>query len=311
MPNQTEEFEAAFGAIKAAKVEASASIEQPGNAPAADAQANPPGESPDDAAVKVAPHNEPANQRQADSVDDLRRQLTEAQHRERSASSRMSARDRQSNAVAQENARLKAQLEALQKPAPKPAAQEPQEPDVLDDAKELEEAVNVRVRKQLKPFEEQMAAANARAAAAEEAAARANGFIQPIVDDRAAKAVADVHTHLNDNFGGWQEAVSQKNEQFHGWLDSQPDAIRSLFEHGKTVADTSAVLTLYSAQTGHQFTRKQSAAADAGADKRTANSSSALRNAVGLPSRPAGSSARPDPSDFDGAFAEFQAMKRK
>ena len=310
MPPETiDEFEAGFAA-QAADRAPSLQSNTPADAPA-DSKDN--GEQveqiPSEAKPEATPPSNEPPAEEPESIESLRRQLAEANHRERSASSRISARDRQANAVAQENARLKAQLDALKAKAPAPSAPVQSSPDVLSEAAELEAAVNARVRQAMQPLEERLQSVTERATAAELAAEEAAGYVRPLAADSEAREIVSVQTHLDENFGGWRSEVSVKNERFHGWLASQPNAIKSLYHDGKTVADTSAVLTLYSAQTGHQFERKQAAQAPASAP-RTASTSN-LRNAIGLQPRPGITTARPDPNDFEGAFAEASSKLRK
>lgn len=234
---------------------------------------------------------------------ELQRQLAEALHRERSTANRMSSRDR-------ENQELRRQLEALQqqlnelkaRPAPAPAART--EPDVLDGADDLRAAVERRIAEHLAPIEGKLTEAQKRANDAEAAALAAAKRVDPLLEDRQAKAEAEVVTLLDDQFDGWVPAI--RSNEFRLWLGRKPAAIQSLFNEGRQFDDCASVLRLYSAETGHAFKKRETA------QPTQPEPVASLRSAAGIrPGALPTINARPNPQDFDGAFDEFTRNRKQ
>jgi hypothetical protein len=215
----------------------------------------------------------------------------------------MSSRDR-------ENQELRRQIEALQRqvdemkarPAPAPAART--EPDVLDGADDLREAIQRRIQEQLAPIEGKLTQAEKRAQEAEAAAQAAAGRVDPILAEREAEAEAKVVTQLDDHFDGWVPAI--RSNDFKLWLAKKPTAIQSLFHEGRQFEDCASVLRLYSAETGHAFKRRNEVP-----PPNNPEPVASLRSAVGIrPGALPTPSPRPNPNDFDGAFNEFAKRKQ-
>lgn len=247
-------------------------------------------EAPAEPAPAPAPAAEPAAE-----VDELKRQLAEALHRERSSANRMSERDRQNNELSRQVQELMAQVRQLQevRPAPAPAASD--EPDLLDGADDLRSAVERRVQREVEPLRAKLTDAEKRAQSAEAAAQTAAKAVEPLIQEREARALDELGVKLDESFTGWRDAI--KTPQFRDWLEAVPQEIRAMYQTAGSFDKASRVLRLYAADTGHQFQRK--AAGD------ETQPPGGLRAAVGIRPGVAGVHARPDPNDFEGAFSEF------
>lgn len=288
--DQPDEFESAFA-------------EHAGHtdAPAKEAQAPQPqpAEEPVSASAPAQPQPSPASDR----VAELERQLAEALHRERSSANRIGERDRQANALADQVRQLQARLQELEKArATAPAAEPEGEPDVLDGAEDLRSAVEKRVQKQVEPLRQKLTEAEQRALNAEAAARAAAESVQPIVAKHQEQSLAELSTKLDDEFDGWRSEV--KTPQFQQWLQSVEPAVQEMYRGADNFKDASRVLKLYSVDTGRAFKPRQQP------DPQPQSEQGAnLRNAVGIRPGVAGTGARPNPNDFDSAFAEFSKKR--
>lgn len=236
----------------------------------------------------------------SDRVVELERQLAEALHRERSSANRISERDRQANALADQVRQLQAQIQELQARAVQaPTEQSEGEPDVLDEAEDLRSAVEKRVKNQVAPLQQKLTEAERRAQEAEAAARAAAQAVEPLVAERQKQQLLDLANKLDDDFDGWRDEV--KTSRFQQWLQSVPPEIQQLYSRADSFDSASRVLKLYSADVGHAFKRRDIAAPQPAAD--------GLRKAVGIRPGVAGAGARPNPNDFDAAFAEFSTKR--
>lgn len=237
---------------------------------------------------------------ESDRIAELERQLADALHRERSSANRMSERDRQANAMAQQVRELQARLQAQEAARDKPA-EEPkeEEPDVLDGADDLRSAVERRVQKAVEPLARKLSEAEQRAKDAEAAAQAARQAIDPIQQEREERAMQELSTKLDEEFDGWRDEV--KSPGFQQWLNAVPEEVKSMYQRADTFDVAARVLRLYSADTGKAFPKTPSQ----GGDKQPSN----LRAAVGIRPSVSGVKARPDPNDFDAAFAEFSSKR--
>mgnify|MGYP000846977509 CR=1 FL=1 len=236
-------------------------------------------------------------------VERLKADLAEALHRERSASNRISSRDRENAALQARVRELEQEVQQLHSraQAPAPSAADDAEDDVLSTAEDLRKAVERRVQKAVEPLQRIATDADARARAAEAKAAEAAQVVTPIIQRDAEQAEAELTGRLGDEFGGWDNAV--KDVKFKAWLAKKPDAIRTLYNQGTTFDECATVLNLFSAETGHKFERRKQATQDSapGASLRL---QAGIRPGVGVVTP------RPNPDDFDGAFAEFANRKQ-
>lgn len=236
-------------------------------------------------------------------VERLKADLAEALHRERSVANRIGSRDRENAALQarireleQENQQLRTRAQA-----PAPSAADDTEDDVLSGADDLRRAVERRVQKVVEPLQRIATDAEQRARAAEAKANEAAQVVAPIIQRDAEQAETELTTRLNDEFGGWD--VTVKDVKFKAWLAKKPDAIRDLYNHGTTLDECASVLNLFSAETGHKFKKREQESQDQapGANLRHA---AGIRPGVGIVNP------RPNPDDFDGAFAEFSNRKQ-
>lgn len=256
-----------------------------------------------DPAPEPAPSEPAVATADSSEVQRLKAELAEALHRERSVANRISSRDRENAALQsrvreleQENQQLRTRAQA-----PAPSAADDTEDDVLSGAEDLRKAVERRVQKAVEPLQRIATDAEQRARAAEAKANEAAQVVTPIIQRDVEQAEAALTTRLNDDFGGWGEVV--KDVKFKAWLAKKPEAIRDLYNHGSTFDECASVLNLFSVESGHRFEKRKEQPQDQapGANLRL---QAGIRPGVGIVSP------RPNPDDFDGAFAEFSARKK-
>lgn len=235
----------------------------------------------------------------AQRVAELERQLADALHRERSSANRISERDRQANAMAQQVRELQARLQEIEaaRTAPAPATQD--EPDVLDGADDLRSAVERRVQRNMEPLARKLSEAERRAQEAEAAARAAAQAVQPILKEREDRVLQELSTKLDEEFNGWRTEV--KSPGFQQWLNAVPEEVRSMYQRADNFDVAARVLRLYSADTGKAFAKSTTPVGN----QQPGN----LRSAVGIRPSVAGVHARPNPNDFDAAFAEFSTKR--
>ncbi|MFN7883416.1 MAG: hypothetical protein ACK5PF_10445 [bacterium] len=254
---------------------------------------------PSDPVVSESAHAQPQPSPASDRVAELERQLAEALHRERSSANRIGERDRQANALADQVRQLQARLQELESArATPPADKTPADPDVLDGAEDLRTAVEKRVQSGVEPLQQKLSEAERRATEAEAAARAAAEAVKPIVAERQQQQLRDLATKLDDEFEGWK--VEVKEPRFQQWLQSVPPEIQQLYQRADNFDVAARVLKLYSADTGHAFKRRSDPAPQQGSD---------LRKAVGIRPGVSGANVRPNPNDFDSAFAEFSKTR--
>lgn len=234
---------------------------------------------------------------------DALRERDEALHKWRSDANRQSAITLKNNQLTaqvsrltDEVARLKAQLsEQTKKPA---AAAEGGDDasDVLENAPELKAAVERRIQAALeggtRELREKLDAATSKLAEVGQQADHAAQRIEPLASREEQRQIEDVRGQLDKAFPKWRADVA--SGELQRWVETQPEQIKAMFP-GKGYADSSAVLKLFYA--------------DKGAPNQGAGNER-LRNAAGIAPR---NVARPNVNkeDFDGAFEEFSARKRR
>lgn len=231
------------------------------------------------------------------SVDELKRQLDQAIHRERSSAARVSAFQKEKDRLAA----LVAELQAAQvKAAAPPAAKTPAPDDVLTAAPDLEQAVGRRIESAMEVANKAVAEANARAEAAIRAADQLRASVDPIVAQRQEQARSETWRGLDERFKGYDWRSDLKTREFDDWLSDAPDAVKLMFEQGQTVKESAAVLSLFYSATG-----KKPVAPAPSNDGRANPNNERLRLAAGIASR--GSSGKPaaglSDDDFEGNFA--------
>lgn len=257
-----------------------------------------------------------AQQRPAGStVEELERALADALHRERSVAHRISAADRRSNDLQRENEQLKRRIAELERAAPATAAAGASNPDdVLSQSPELQEAVQRRIQAATADLMSRLDAATSRLNELGEAAERTASQVKPVVERQAMDAIASVHQALDGRFGQkWRDDI--RSVPFKAWLAQQSAAIKDIYENSVSARDTAAVLDLFYAGRGQHepagvqsTTTTQSAAGQAAA--RTTTQQDRLREAAGIATAGRSAPTRPDPNDFDAAFAEASQQIR-
>lgn len=195
------------------------------------------------------PAEKPADE--GPSREDLLAQLRDAQQRERSVAGRISAVDRSNNQLKEQLAALQRQIAEL---TASKAVEKPAEPDLLDETPDLKKAIDSRISKadaehaaKLKTLEDRLAEAEGRVGKAVET-------VEPLVAETTRREMEQVASTLDKQFPGWQADVFSDMQartwtpKFQAWVESQPEAIQSLALHGKTVAESTAVLKLFRAE---------------------------------------------------------------
>lgn len=283
------EFEQAFAEMAADRTGAPAQ-----EAPAAEPAPAPP--APEQASEQAAPAAE------VPTLDQVQAQLRDMAHRERSASSRISA-------FARENNQLKAMVEDLKRKIGAPAAPAPvaqsTEPDVLTDAPDLESAVQRRVNALIEPLNKRLEEAATRADAADRMAAEARQLVEPISRRNADEQIAATHQALDSQFTArWREDI--RSAEFSDWLPSQPTWVQSLYAEGVTPEDSATVLGRFYAS-GRRPTPTQPAPAAAPSGQ---TPQQRLRDASGIAPRGAARpKTGPADDDFEGHFAEAARLR--
>lgn len=269
----------------------------------------PEAQAPEPKAAKVddPPKSEP------DTVESLRAQLQELHHKERSSASRVSVFMRESNQLKErvsqlegENAALKAKLASAStdKAPAKPASKDGPD-DVLDGAPDLKAAVESRIQSAIesatRALREELDAANTKLAEVGQQASEAARQIEPLASREEARAVESVRGQLDKLFPQWRADVGSGAVQ--SWLETQHESIKALFP-GKGLADSSTVLKLFYADKGASSAPKPEGDGDGAASRER------LRRAAGIAP---GTAIRhtPDKNDFEGAFEEFAAKRRR
>jgi hypothetical protein len=291
-----DEFESAFAQAASERAAEQATATQ---TPAPEPQANAEGSPAPSAPATPEASSAPAQQEpEPVSVEELKRQLDQAVHRERSSASRVSAFQKEANRLA---ALVKELQEANAAKAAAPAAAPAPAPDdVLTAAPDLEQAVGRRIESALAAANKAVAEANARAEAALQAAEQARASVDPIVAQQQESARSETWRGLDERFKGYDWRSDLKTREFDEWLSDAPDAVKLMFEKGQTVKEGAAVLSLFYGATG-----KKPAAQPAANEVRANPNQERLRQAAGVSSR--GSSAKPvaglSDDDFEGNFA--------
>lgn len=278
----TPEFQAAFKeAAESMKGEPPADLVKPVTeapapaAPAADAPA------PAGGTTSAEPQPE-------DEVARLRRELQEAQHRERSASSRVSAFHRKLNEVQQELQRVR-----QAPPAPAPAAESAAEDQALEDLKQempevaklVERLVEKRVAPQVAQVEQ-----------------RIEETVKPLREDAEQRRLSQELQPVEQEFPDWNKTIF--SDEFEAWKSNLPPALQDAWGKASTGQDALYFLRLY---------RDSKAAANPPPPAPAPSPQDRLARAVGIPARGQASptSGLPPADDFEGNFAHFAAQMRR
>jgi hypothetical protein len=250
------------------------------------------------------------------SPEDLKRQIAEAIHRERSAAQRISA-------VARENNDLKALVQRLQAQVSQTAAAPsaasaapaapaaPDTPDVLTEAKDLEAAVVKRAAAMVEPLKKQLEETIGRVDKATQAVSQVQEAVTPI-QERTQRETFEATWKALDQVFGEQWRTDVRGDAFTGWIAQQPAQIQDLYAKAVTPEESAKVMNLFYAEKGNRPSPAPAAAAPAPAPAANPNQQR-LRLAAGIaktgapPRAPAG----PAPDDFDANFeAATKALKQ-
>lgn len=300
MAEPLDEFESAFAqAASERAAEQATAAPTPAPEPQADAEGSPAPTAPaaPDQSSAPASAQAPAQGNEPVSAEELKRQLDQAIHRERSSAARVSAFQKEKDRLTA----LVAELQAAQatKAAAPAAAPAPAQDDVLTEAPDLERAVGRRIETALAEANKAVAEANARAEAAVRAAEQVRASVDPIVAQQQEQSRNETWRALDERFKGLDWRNDLKTREFDDWLSDAPDAVKLMFEKGQTVKESAAVLSLFYGATG-----KKPVAPAPSNDGRANPNNERLRLAAGVNSRgTVKPNAGPAEDDFDGNFA--------
>jgi chromosome segregation ATPase len=253
---------------------------------------------------------EPAKE---DTVESLRQQLAAvtrerdlAAHQARADAGRQSSITRENNQLKAEVAALKTQVEQLKAASKKPAATADGDGDLLDNAPELKAAVESRVQQALEAatasLREELDAAKSKLAEVSQTADAAAQRVAPLLSREEQQQAEDVKNQLDQRFPGWRETI--KTKEFHDWLRQQDEDTQRDYFEAKTFARASKVMRLFQADEG---AKKPPEGEKTPQGEGAANT---LQRSAGIAPRTV-TRLSPDKNDFDGAFAEFAAGKRR
>lgn len=236
-------------------------------------------------------------------IASLTQQRDEALHKWRSDANRQSNLMRENNQLKEQVAGLTAKVKELEtrSPAKPEAKDESGLSDVLESAPDLKAALERRIQQALeegtRTLREKLDAAEQQLAEVGQTARDAAQRVEPLASREEQRSYEAVRAELDKLFPSWRQDVAE----IRVWINDQPDEIKAMFP-GKGLKDSSTVLKLFYADKG--------AAKPPAADAGTGAEDDPLRKAAGIAPR---SVTRPAPNkdDFDGAFAEFSAKKRR
>ncbi len=300
-----DEFEQEFEKIAAA---GSASNDAPVDpAPAPEPIAAEPAPAP-----AAAQAGEPAAPAAPPTVEELQRQLEEAnarardyESRERGSAARASHVAKVNNLLEQTVAELRRKLE---EPAAKPAASPAPvaEKDVLTEAPDLDAAVRKRIDAAVADRDQKIADLTKRLNDLGVTTETVRKHVDPLVEQNKQQVYENTYAELDKRFSPqWRE--DRKSQEFEDWIEKQPQQIQHLFSNAVAASDCAKVLSLFYSETGKVRgpapapAPTASAPAPAGA---APSPEQRLRLASGIPSRGTSTRRAPDPNDFDSAFAE-------
>lgn len=288
MADPTDDFDSIFAGISVERAKQPDQAEPlPANEPEASAPSAPTPPKSNAPAADKPPAEEV-------SQDELKRQLEQALHRERSSAARISAFAKEANrlqGLVAELQRAKEQTPAAPVAAPAPVD------DVLTAAPDLAQAVERRISEAVAAANKAAAEANDRADAAAQAAANAQASMDPFIERQRKEQQAQTWIGLDQRFKGFDWRKDIRSAEFDQWLPTAPLAIQELFDNGNTVDESAAVLALFYSATGKlpAPSTPQPSAADPNQAR--------LRLAAGVAPRGVGKPSGPAADDFEGNFA--------
>lgn len=234
-------------------------------------------------------------------LDTVTRERDEALHKWRSDANRQSNLMRENNRLTGEVETLKAKVAELeQKLTAKPKAPEADPNDALEGAPELKAAVEGRIQRAIeeatRDLQAKLDAATEKLAEVGQTAEQAASRLEPLASREEQNRLERIRAELDSMFPGWRARQGELAE----WVKTQPAQVQAMFP-GSGLDDSKALLKLFYADKG----AKQPGKTGTGAE-----SEDRLAKAAGIAPRTV---TKPQVSndDFDGAFAEFSASKKR
>lgn len=228
-----------------------------------------------DAAQEAAP-SDPASE-----LEELKRKLAEAEHRERSASARVSAFHRKANAAEARIRELESKVQQVAAPKQEAATGELDEEalsELPEVAKLVDRLVDRKVRESVKQVEQTVEPLRRRAEQDEL---------------RAQLAVVE------QEYPNWRETVF--SDEFRQWIDAKPQALRTAYAHANTPDDAIEFLRMYERESQPARTVPPSP-------------KEKLTKAVGVPARGTAAPMNgglPAEDDYSSAFEHFARLRKK
>lgn len=297
-----QDFEAAFAA--SAKAAPNAQDDSPADEGAEPERLAPQAEAREREEDRPPP--EPAQRNgKAEELTALQQDLSQALHRERSSSNRLSHFMRENNQLKEQVQSLQRQMDEM-RAAPAARASASMEPgedplnDVLEEAPDLKAAVERRIQREVKSLRDGLAAANSKLAEVDQTANRAAQDIEPLASREEQRQIESVYGQLDKSFDHWRGDL--RTPAFGQWLNTQTPAIQSMFQGGRTYAEAATVLRLFYAEQGASTSPPPARGASANQER--------LQRAAGIAPR-ALTKLSSKADDFEGAFAEFASQTRR
>lgn len=243
-----------------------------------------------------------------ETVESLKQKLAIAQRERDDALQKWRSDLPRQSTLVKENARLKGEVETLtaqvkrleadakSAKASNTSASGEGSSDLLENAPELKAAVESRIQAAIETATRGL---REELDAAKEKAALAAQVIEPLASREEQRQFEEVRQQLDKLFPNWRDDA----EDIAAWVNTQPEQIKSMFP-GTGFADSSTVLKLFYADKGAQPAAGNRSGSGAGSNV------DRVRRAAGIAPR-AVTRVQPDPNDFDAAFAEFSANKKR
>ncbi len=253
----------------------------------------------------TAEPDEPNAQQEAepqhvDEVAELRKRLTDTEHRERSSAARISSFHRKYNEGQAQIAELQQRLDAMSAPKADATNAEADEDDESL-AKEMPELSRSLDRMVARRVAESVGEVKRQVQQVEQG-------LKPIRDAEEERSLRAEMSVVENEFPGWREIVYGKD--FTAWLESKPDFVQAGFKGAETGRDGLEILRMYDRDKGTSARVTAPAADSANA---AAKKLDRMERSVGLPTRnaPAKPGGMPDQEDFDANFEFFAQQRRR
>lgn len=227
-----------------------------------------------------------------DELAELKRRLADAEHRERSASSRVSSFHKKYNEAQAQLAELQRQASAPEYDAEPTDEDDDEALAVLDEMPELgrlvDRLVALRVEESVDVVKRQVQQVEA--------------GVQPLHQQAEREALRSELAVVEAEFPQWREIVY--GDEFKSWIDAKPASIRDAYDNADTAADGLEFLRMYDRERGASTPTSRST---------TTTKQDRLARAVGVPSRAASAplTGMPPADDFEASFNYFAKQRRQ